>query len=95
MLDFFCVTHTRSGWAVERTVMEVDSVAYNGDIFRVGDDVELYAADDNYWYGRIKKLKKSKSVERMKVVWYYRPEDTVGGRQPFHGSHELFTSGMP
>lgn len=74
--------------------MEVESIAYDGDVFRVGDDVELFAENDTFWYGKIKKLTQTKRTRRVKVEWYYRPEDTMGGRQPFHGSHELFTSGM-
>jgi hypothetical protein len=29
---------------------------------------------------------------RVRVRWYYRPEESIGGRRPFHGSKELFLS---
>ncbi|KAK6154627.1 hypothetical protein DH2020_008875 [Rehmannia glutinosa] len=29
---------------------------------------------------------------RVKVRWYYRPEEAVGGRRQFHGAKELFLS---
>ncbi|XP_051147170.1 chromatin remodeling protein SHL-like isoform X3 [Andrographis paniculata] len=29
---------------------------------------------------------------RIHVRWYYRPEESIGGRRPFHGSKELFLS---
>ncbi|GAX74260.1 hypothetical protein CEUSTIGMA_g1709.t1 [Chlamydomonas eustigma] len=28
----------------------------------------------------------------LKVVWYYRPEEALGGRKVFHGEKELFES---
>ncbi|KAI8472588.1 MAG: bah-phd domain-containing protein [Monoraphidium minutum] len=28
----------------------------------------------------------------LQVVWYYRPEEAVGGRKAFHGAKELFLS---
>lgn len=29
---------------------------------------------------------------RLHVRWYYRPEESIGGRRQFHGSKELFLS---
>jgi len=29
---------------------------------------------------------------RVRVRWYYRPEESIGGRRPFHGSKEVFLS---
>ncbi len=29
---------------------------------------------------------------RVKVTWFYRPEEAVGGRKAFHGARELFRS---
>lgn len=29
---------------------------------------------------------------RVRVRWYYRPEESMGGRRPFHGSKEVFLS---
>lgn len=28
----------------------------------------------------------------MRVRWYYRPEESIGGRRKFHGAKELFLS---
>lgn len=29
---------------------------------------------------------------RVRVRWYYRPEESIGGRRQFHGSKEVFLS---
>jgi hypothetical protein len=29
---------------------------------------------------------------KARVIWYYGPEETIGGRKPFHGRKELFLS---
>lgn len=29
---------------------------------------------------------------KVRVQWYYRPEESVGGRRQFHGAKELFLS---
>ncbi|XVF31796.1 hypothetical protein REPUB_Repub17cG0023300 [Reevesia pubescens] len=29
---------------------------------------------------------------KVRVRWYYRPEESMGGRRPFHGAKELFLS---
>lgn len=29
---------------------------------------------------------------KVKVRWYYRPEESLGGRRQFHGSKEVFLS---
>ncbi len=29
---------------------------------------------------------------RLRVLWYYRPEEALGGRKSFHGDKELFES---
>ena len=31
-------------------------------------------------------------AHKVKVRWYYRPEEAIGGRRPFHGAKELFLS---
>eukprot|EP00955_Chlamydomonas_euryale_P104022 365535-Chlamydomonas_euryale.AAC.58 len=32
---------------------------------------------------------------KINVVWYYRPEEALGGRKAFHGEKELFDSDHP
>ncbi|KAH7388075.1 hypothetical protein KP509_16G056300 [Ceratopteris richardii] len=29
---------------------------------------------------------------KVEVRWYYRPEESIGGRRPFHGAKEVFLS---
>ncbi len=34
----------------------------------------------------------SRNNVKVRVRWYYRPEESMGGRRQFHGSKELFLS---
>nr|XP_043624729.1 chromatin remodeling protein EBS-like [Erigeron canadensis] len=38
-----------------------------------------------------KRSSKNNNV-KVHVQWYYRPEESIGGRRPFHGTKELFLS---
>jgi hypothetical protein len=41
---------------------------------------------------RIDGLRNRGGFLEIKADWYYRPEDVVGGRRPFHGAREVFPS---
>ena len=50
-------------------------------------------ADRPPYVARLEKIEEdSKKKVRVTVRWYYRPEDSIGGRRQFHGSKELFLS---
>jgi len=45
------------------------------------------------YVARVEKIEpERKNNEKVHVRWYYRPEDSVGGRRQFHGVKELFLS---
>ncbi|KAH7441170.1 hypothetical protein KP509_03G027600 [Ceratopteris richardii] len=45
------------------------------------------------YVARLEKIEEgSRNNVRVRVRWYYRPEDSIGGRRQFHGSKELFLS---
>ncbi|KAK1272287.1 hypothetical protein QJS04_geneDACA013087 [Acorus gramineus] len=61
-----------------------------------GDCVLMRAPDRS----RLPYIAKVESIEsdsrgrnvRVRVRWYYRPEESIGGRRAFHGSKEVFLS---
>uniref|UniRef100_A0A0D9XDD1 BAH domain-containing protein n=1 Tax=Leersia perrieri TaxID=77586 RepID=A0A0D9XDD1_9ORYZ len=76
---------------------DVDSYTIKGTtkVVRVGDCVLMRPSDsDNAPYvGRVEKLETDgKGGVRVRVRWYYRPEESKGGRRQFHGAKELFLS---
>ena len=61
----------------------------------VGDCVLMRPADtDNPPYvARVERMESDgRGGVRVRVRWYYRPEEAKGGRRPFHGAKELFLS---
>jgi hypothetical protein len=61
----------------------------------VGDTVLMRPSDtDNQPYvARIEGMETDgRGSVRVKVRWYYRPEESKGGRRQFHGAKELFRS---
>ncbi|GJU76027.1 chromatin remodeling protein EBS-like protein [Tanacetum coccineum] len=45
------------------------------------------------YVARVEKLEAdSKNNVKVRVRWYYRPEESLGGRRIFHGAKELFLS---
>ncbi|XP_074333026.1 chromatin remodeling protein EBS-like isoform X3 [Apium graveolens] len=64
-------------------------------VIRVGDCVLMKSAEANKppYVARVEKLEAdSKGEMKVKVRWYYRPEEAIGGRRQFHGVKELFLS---
>jgi len=64
--------------------------------FVVGDHVTMRPPDTNKppYVARIEKIEPAgrKNDVKVYVRWYYRPEDSFGGRRRFHGVKELFLS---
>ncbi|XP_047073190.1 chromatin remodeling protein EBS-like [Lolium rigidum] len=76
---------------------DVDSYTIRGTtkVVRVGDTVLMRPSDtDNQPYvARIEGMETDgRGSVRVKVRWYYRPEESKGGRRQFHGAKELFRS---
>mmetsp|Transcript_2783 Transcript_2783/g.6962 ORF Transcript_2783/g.6962 Transcript_2783/m.6962 type:complete len:193 (-) Transcript_2783:51-629(-) len=65
------------------------SVTVDGHTFHCGDCVLIHPT----YIGRIRAIDKHPTEgKRVRVAWFYRPEECVGGRKVFHGERELFTS---
>ena len=61
----------------------------------VGDCVMMRPADVGKppYVARVEKIEAdSRNNVKVKVRWYYRPEESMGGRRQFHGAKELFLS---
>jgi hypothetical protein len=61
----------------------------------VGDCVLMRSSDgDNVPYvARVEGMESDgRGGVKVRVRWYYRPEEAKGGRRPFHGAKELFLS---
>jgi hypothetical protein len=62
---------------------------------KVGDCVLMRSSDsDNAPYvARVEGMESDgRGAVKVRVRWYYRPEEAKGGRRPFHGAKELFIS---
>ncbi|KAL5677453.1 hypothetical protein ACJX0J_013584, partial [Zea mays] len=60
-----------------------------------GDCVLMRPADTDKppYVARVERMESDgRGGVRVRVRWYYRPEEAKGGRRPFHGSKELFLS---
>ncbi len=61
----------------------------------VGDCVLMRGQDSEKppYVAKIEKIEAdSRNNVKVRVRWYYRPEESMGGRRQFHGSKELFLS---
>ncbi|KAF9619240.1 hypothetical protein IFM89_005794 [Coptis chinensis] len=61
----------------------------------VGDCVLMRPAENSKlpYVAKIEKIETdTRNQVKVHVRWYYRPEESIGGRRPFHGSKELFLS---
>ncbi|KAG6754622.1 hypothetical protein POTOM_040414 [Populus tomentosa] len=76
---------------------DLDSYTIRGTtkVVRVGDCVLMRPSDT----GRPSYVAKIEAIEadsrnnvKVRVRWYYRPEESLGGRRQFHGAKELFLS---
>lgn len=61
----------------------------------VGDCVLMRGQDPDKppYVAKIEKIEADyRNNTKVRVRWYYRPEESMGGRRQFHGSKELFLS---
>ncbi|CAK9190588.1 unnamed protein product [Sphagnum troendelagicum] len=75
----------------------LDSYTIKGThkVVKVGDTVLMRSqeADKPPYVAKIEKIEAdSRSNVKVRVRWYYRPEESLGGRRQFHGVKELFLS---
>ncbi|KAK4491923.1 hypothetical protein RD792_002705, partial [Penstemon davidsonii] len=64
-------------------------------VVRAGDCVLMRASEKNSppYVARVEKIEAdNRNNLKVQVRWYYRPEETTGGRRQFHGTKELFFS---
>ncbi|XP_057473836.1 chromatin remodeling protein EBS-like isoform X3 [Actinidia eriantha] len=69
--------------------LSTDAVTIAGDcvLMRPSD------SDKPPYVARIEKLEADhRNNVKVRVRWYYRPEESIGGRRQFHGAKELFLS---
>jgi len=79
--------------AGKTTSEEVARVVIGGDVFQVNDTVLVKApGSSDHYIGRIVSLAVEDDVAKARLCWYYRPQETRGGRKRFHGVKELFAS---
>ncbi|KAJ4763171.1 hypothetical protein LUZ62_073546 [Rhynchospora pubera] len=76
---------------------DLDSYTIKGTnkVVRVGDTVLMRPSDSDKppYVARIEKIEADhRNNVKVRVRWYYRPEESIGGRRQFHGAKELFLS---
>ncbi|KAH0448029.1 hypothetical protein IEQ34_021829 [Dendrobium chrysotoxum] len=65
------------------------------DGFAAGDCVLMRPSDTDKppYVARVEKIEADhRNNVKVRVRWYYRPEESIGGRRQFHGAKELFLS---
>ncbi|KAI5060249.1 hypothetical protein GOP47_0024669 [Adiantum capillus-veneris] len=75
----------------------LDSYVIKGThkVVKAGDCVLLRASDPGNppYVARLEKIEvDGRNNVKVYVRWYYRPEESMGGRRQFHGAKELFLS---
>ncbi|XP_054787250.1 chromatin remodeling protein EBS-like isoform X5 [Prosopis cineraria] len=76
---------------------DLDSYTIRGTnkVVRAGDTVLMRPSDTSKppYVARVEKIEQdNRSNVKVRVRWYYRPEESIGGRRQFHGAKELFLS---
>ncbi|RZC63808.1 hypothetical protein C5167_025550 [Papaver somniferum] len=76
---------------------DLDSYTIKGTnkVIKAGDCVLMRPPETNKapYVAKVEKMEAdNRNNVKVKVRWYYRPEESIGGRRPFHGSKELFLS---
>lgn len=81
--------------AVAGSRQDLVSDGFRCSMREVGDCVLMRSSDsDNAPYvARVEGMESDgRGGVKVRVRWYYRPEEAKGGRRPFHGAKELFLS---
>eukprot|EP01024_Parvocaulis_polyphysoides_P064065 TRINITY_DN742_c2_g1_i7.p1 TRINITY_DN742_c2_g1~~TRINITY_DN742_c2_g1_i7.p1 ORF type:complete len:378 (-),score=75.82 TRINITY_DN742_c2_g1_i7:75-1208(-) len=82
---------TRTG--AKRRFEVINTVNWKEENLQKGDSVMVQAYNDIQPYiGQIQQIIRQKDGYYLEVSWFYRPEEAIGGRRPFHGEKELFKS---
>lgn len=71
------------------------TIRSNGKVVKVGDSVLMRAQDPDQppYVAQVEKFERgARNNVKVRVRWYYRPEDSKAGRRQFHGAKELFLS---
>ncbi|XP_027908792.1 chromatin remodeling protein EBS isoform X1 [Vigna unguiculata] len=76
---------------------DLDSYTIRGTnkVVRAGDCVLMRPSDTSKppYVARVEKIEQdNRNNVKVRVRWYYRPEESIGGRRQFHGAKELFLS---
>lgn len=64
-------------------------------VIEAGDCVLMRPSETDKapYVARVEKIEAdNRSNLKVRVRWYYRPEESLGGRRQFHGAKELFLS---
>ncbi|KAM7498343.1 hypothetical protein LguiA_022757 [Lonicera macranthoides] len=80
-----------------KTEPDLDSYTIRGtnEVVRPGDCVLMRTSDSRKppSVALVENLEADhRNNVKVRVRWYYRPEESLGGRRPFHGRKELFLS---
>ncbi|KAM0924612.1 hypothetical protein ACQ4PT_004586 [Festuca glaucescens] len=81
----------------QKRILESYTIKGSDGVINPGDAVLMKAPDSSKrpYVARVEEIEATGprgSNVRVKVRWYYRPEESMGGRRPFHGSKEVFLS---
>ncbi|XP_044331984.1 chromatin remodeling protein SHL isoform X2 [Aegilops tauschii subsp. strangulata] len=82
---------------LERSQEDLNLVNKRFEQSQAGDCVLMRSADTSKppYVAKVESIEAAGSRGtnvRVRVRWYYRPEESIGGRRPFHGSKEVFLS---
>ncbi|CAN6203233.1 unnamed protein product [Urochloa humidicola] len=80
-----------------KRILESYTIKGSDKVIKPGDCVLMRAYDTSKppYVARVEAIEAAGSRGtnvRVRVRWYYRPEESIGGRRPFHGSKEVFLS---
>ncbi|KAM0872697.1 hypothetical protein ACQ4PT_038562 [Festuca glaucescens] len=80
-----------------KRTLESYTIKGSDGVINPGDAVLMKAPDSSKrpYVARVEEIEATGprgANVRVKVRWYYRPEESMGGRRPFHGSKEVFLS---
>ncbi|XVF67771.1 hypothetical protein PTKIN_Ptkin10aG0148800 [Pterospermum kingtungense] len=79
-----------------RRTLDSYTLKHINKTIKAGDCVLMRPADQSkpQYVSRIERIEADARGWNVKVHvrWYYRPEESIGGRRQFHGSKELFLS---
>ncbi|PWA62215.1 bromo adjacent homology (BAH) domain, Zinc finger, RING/FYVE/PHD-type [Artemisia annua] len=75
--------------------LEFYTIKGSNKVIRFGETVLMRPSGKNQapYVARVQRFEgDAEGNVKAIVIWYYRPEETIAGRKPFHGKKELFSS---